>query len=152
MKRKRERLNWELLLKLTGRYRKDAERCLKSGAYFAGLVSVRAALEAILYARFLLELFDMPAKERKELGIKVKGNFIEIPEGASLYELIYTAHKSGLLTKEGFEAAERIRKWGNKIHCSQVANKEKLPRIDKRHLQARLDDFAIVSKELFESI
>ena len=56
------RVNWSLLLKLVQKYKKEAEICLESKAYYAGLVSLRAALETILIARFLLELFDWSKK------------------------------------------------------------------------------------------
>lgn len=64
---KRKRFNWNVLLRLVDKYRDDVERCLDAGAYFAGLVSVRAALETVLYARFLFELFDCDPAELKKI-------------------------------------------------------------------------------------
>jgi len=136
-----KRLNWKLLLKLVEKYKDEAELCLNFGAYYAGLVCMRAALEAILYARFLCEL-----------NIKITDNTVKIPEIAKLSELIYQAYEDGLLTKHGFEAAERIRRYGNKIHCTQVAGGKRLPSISKRNLKARLNDLEIVVKDLLKSL
>jgi len=149
---RKERFNWNLLLELVGKYREDANRCMNVGAYFAGLVSVRAALETLLYARFLLELFDEEPAELQKYGVKITGAIIEISGGVNLHVLIQEAHNQGLLNKTGFKAAERIRIWGNKIHCSQVASGMRLPNIGRKNLQARLNDLATVSDQLLETL
>ena len=72
----KRRFNWNLLLKLVHKYQADAEKCLDSEAYFAGLVSVRAALETMLLARFFLELFDWSEEELREYEIAIEGEII----------------------------------------------------------------------------
>lgn len=149
---KRKRFNWKLLIKLVNRYRADAEKCLEIGAYFAGLVSVRAALETMLIARFTLELLDEPQVELDEYGITVENDIVEIPGYVKLIELIQEARNQGLLSRSGYAAANRIRKWGNKIHCAQVAGGSKLPSIGRKNLQARLNDLNIVSEQLLRTL
>ncbi len=148
----RKRFNWNLLIKLVHKYRADAEKCLDSGAYFAGLVSVRAVLETMFIARFLLEMLDWPTKDLKKYGITVKDDIIEVPEDVKLMELIQEAYNIGLINKSGYSAANRIRKWGNKIHCAQVAGGTKLPSISRRNVEARLNDLAIVSEQLVRAL
>jgi len=150
----RERFNFNLLERLTEKYEVDARRCLKSRAYFGGLVCVRAALETMLLARFLLELFEWCEHELKQYGITVdeEGGVIEGVERIRLSELVKEAHKQGLLNKSGFEAAERIRAWGNKIHCARVAGGNRLPALSGRNLDARLDDLAVVARQLLDKL
>jgi len=62
---------WGTLLKLVNKYRTEAEQCLASGSYFAGLVSVRAALEAVLVARYLLHLYDCSEGELSKYGLRI---------------------------------------------------------------------------------
>lgn len=73
-------INWKLLLKLVYKYREEAEKCLDSKIYLAGLVSVRATLETLLQSRFLLELFEWSEEELKECNIVINGNKIEYPQ------------------------------------------------------------------------
>jgi len=149
---KRKRFNWNSLLKLGDKYRTDAEKCLRSRAYFAGLVAVRAALETMLIARFLLEVMEWSTKKRKQFGITVRHNVIEVHGEVRLYELIHEAYRQGLIDKSGWEAANRIREWGNKIHCGQVAGGKKLPVISGRNLKARLNDLNVVYDQLLRTI
>lgn len=139
-------------MKLVHKYRADAEKCLDSGAYFAGLVSIRAALETILISRFLLEVLEWPDRDLMEYGISVQGDIVEVPEDVKLKELIQEAYNQDLLNKSGYKAAERIREWGNKIHCAQVARGTRLPSISKRNIEARLNDLAIVSEQLEKTL
>jgi len=146
------RFSWNLLLKLIDKYRADAEKCLKHGAYFAGLVSVRAALETMLLARFLVEMFEQSDEYLSKHGVIVEDDIIKVPGDVSFWNLIEAAKNKNLLTKSGYKAAQRIRKWGNKIHCSRVAGASKLPSIGKRNLKARLNDLAFVSEELLKTL
>ena len=151
----KKKINWDVLLKLTNKYKKEAEICLEAGAYYAALVSIRAALEAALLVRFLLECFDLPEEELKEAGIKViNDSTIESIEGFyfELKELIETIYSLGLITKQGREAAHRIRVWGNKIHATRVANKNSLPKIGKRNAEARLKDLDFVINQLLRTL
>jgi len=149
---RRIRFNWNLLLRLVHKYQSDAEKCLESGAYFAGLVSVRAALETLLISRFLLEVLDWSESELEGCGITVKNELIEVKGLVTLKEIIEAIYEIGLLSKSGLNAAERIRVWGNKIHCDQVAGDERLPRIGRRNLEARLNDFDTVSEQLVQTL
>ena len=71
------KINWDLLVKLIEKFRDEAERCLDRGIYLAGLVLVRAALEAALQSRFLLELYSWPKKRLKKYNITINGNKIK---------------------------------------------------------------------------
>ncbi len=144
--------NWNLLLKLVDKYRTDAEKCLESGAYFAGLAAVRAALETMLFARFLLEMFGQSDEYLSKHGVVVKNDIIEVPEDVSLWDLIKAAKDQDLLTESGYKAAQRIREWGNKIHCSRVAGGSRLPNISRRNLEARLNDLSFVSEQLLRTL
>jgi len=145
-------INWELLLKLVHKYRDEAEKCLDSEIYLAGLVSVRAALESLLQSRFLLELFEWSEEELKKYNIVISNNRIEIPSMPNLKTLIDEAYKSKLISKTGFDAAHRIRKWGNKIHPERIANMTRLPKIGRRNLKARLKDLDLVVKQMLRTI
>lgn len=59
-----------------------------------------------------------------------------------LKTLIDKAYKSKLISKTRFDAAYRIRKWGNKIHPERIANMRHLPKIGRRNLKARLKDLS----------
>ena len=144
----KRRFNWNLLWKLVDKYHENAKRSLRAGAYYAGLVSVRAALETMLYARFLMEPLDWNTEELDDYGITVEGDMIEVPEDLRLHELIEEAYRQGLLSKSGYEAANRIRHWGNMIHCSRVAGGTRLPSVSRRNVEARLDDLDIVFEQL----
>jgi len=146
---------WNVLLKLANKYRKEAETCLEVGACYAALVSIRAALEAALLARFLLECFNFSEEELKEIGIKIIDDFtLERIEGFyfKLNELIETIYSLKLITKQGRKAAHRIRVWGNKIHATRVANKNSLPEIGKRSVKARLKDFDLIINQLLRTL
>jgi len=144
---------WDVLLKLTNRYKEEAETCLKAGAYYAALVSIRAALEAALLARFLLECFDLPEEELRKAGVKVIDDVtIEIAGRFYLDDLIEAVHFLGLITKQGREAAHRIREWGNKIHATRVANNNSLPKIGRRNVRARLKDLDFVMAQLLRTL
>ena len=144
--------NFELLRRVIHKYQEDAERCLQSRAYFAGLVAVRAALETALILRLLLELYDFSDIELRKCGLEVAGDTIKLPGKLNLKELIQTAYEANWINQSGFAAAERIRKWGNRIHCSRVASGKKLPAIGRRNLEARLNDLDIVSKQLLRTL
>ena len=105
------KINWDVLLKLINKYKNEAEICLETGAYYAALVSIRAALEATLLVRLFLEFFDFPEEMLEECNIKVIDDItIEITK-INLKDLIEIIYSSKLITKQGYEAAERIRKW-----------------------------------------
>ena len=149
----KKHINWDLLLKLVQKYRNEAEICLNSKAYFAGLVSVRAALETILIARFLLELFDWSENDLQKYDITITNDSeIELSWVPNLKTLIDEAYKQKLLTKIGYDAAHRIRKYGNKIHSVEVANMKRLPNISSRNLNARLKDLDLVINQLLKTI
>jgi len=145
---------WNILLKLADRYRSEAKHCLASGTYIAGLVSVRAALEAVLVARYLLELFGWSEEELSEYDLRVDETQ-ELLENVSphvLKDLIEQAYADGLITKSGREAAHRIREWGNKIHPERIAGQRSLPRIGRRNLDAKLKDFDMVVDQLVRTL
>ena len=152
MSPRKKRLNLRVLLKLAEKYRLEAEKCLEARAYLAGLVSVRAALEAMLYSRLLVGILDWSAKELRKFGITVRNEVVELPEETRLWELIEEAHKARCLDRTGFAAATRIRKWGNKIHCAEVAGGTRLPSISRRNLEARLDDLDVVIEQIGNSL
>ncbi|OAG28296.1 hypothetical protein [Thermodesulfatator autotrophicus] len=141
------------MLKLVQKYRNEAEICLNSKAYFAGLVSTRAALETILMARFLLELFDWSEKDLKKYNITITDdNEIYLSRIPNLKTLIDETYKAKLITKTGYNAAHRIREWGNKIHSVKVTNMKRLPNISSRNLNARLKDLDLVIDQLLKTI
>ena len=146
------KINWDLLVKLIEKFRDEAERCLDRGIYLAGLVLVRAALEAALQSRFLLELYSWPKKRLKKYNITINGNKIKVPFMDKLKTLIDEAYKQKLISKMGFDAAHRIREWGNKIHPNVIANSDRLPKIGGRNLTARLKDLDLVIKQLINTI
>lgn len=147
-------LYWNLLLKMFNKYRDAAEKSLGSGSYIAGLVLVRAALETLLKASFVIDLFDWSDEELKEYGIKINRQ-LEIIENITfphLKKLIDEAYKAKLIKETGHKAAHRIREWGNKIHVERVVEKKHLPRIGKRNLKARLNDLDLVADQLLNTI
>ena len=70
----------------------------------------------------------------------------------TLYDLIEEAYNLKLFSKRAYEAAHRIRKWGNKIHPAQVAYKNKLPNIGQQNLKSRLKDLNLVLDQLLKTI
>lgn len=145
---------WGTLLKLANRYRCEAEQCLASESYFAGLVSVRAALEAVLIARYLLELFDWSEEELSEYGLRIDEtkNLIGNVSLPILKELIEQAYTDGLIRKSGRKAAHRIREWGNKIHPERVVIQSTLPRVGRKNLEARLKDLDMAIDQLMRTL
>jgi len=147
---KKIKIEWNRLVRLANKYRRDAEKCLEHKAYFAGVVALRAALECILIARLLVELFDASDNKavRAELegsGFVVGDETIEIPEERiSLKRLIETCREAELLDDKAAKAAHRIREWGNRIHCLQVFKTGSIPSIRERDLQRRFRDLKIV--------
>ena len=149
------KVNWFLLSKLSQKYEDEAKICLSSKAYYAGLVSVRAALETILIARFLLELFDWSKEDLNKYKITISNDeTIKLSPKSmpNLKDLIDEAYNSKLISKTGREAAHRIREWGNRIHSTRVANKKRLPSIGERNLKARLKDLDLVLNQLLKTI
>ena len=142
------------MLELANRYRNEAEQCLASESYIAGLVSVRAALEAALVARYLLELFEWSEEELNIYGFHVDEDqgLLENVSLPVLKDLIEQAYTDKLITKLGRDAAHRIREWGNKIHPERIAGQESLPRIGRRNLQARLKDLDLVLDQLVRTL
>ena len=145
---------WEILLKLADRYRSEAEQCLVSGSYVAGLVSVRAALETVFTARYLLELFEWSEEELSEYGFRVdeERGLVEGVSLPCLKDLIDQAYTDRIITKAGRDAAHRIREWGNKIHPARIADQGRLPQIGRRNLQARLRDLDLVIDQLTRAL
>jgi len=145
---------WDILLKLADRYRSEAEQCLVSGSYLAGLVCVRAALETVFIARYLLELFNRSEKELNEYGFRVdeEQGLIEGVPLPVLKDLINQAYTDRIITKVGRDVAHRIREWGNKIHPVRIADQRRLPKISRRNLQARLRDLHLVIDQLTRTL
>ena len=150
----KSKINFNVLVKLIDKYRTDAEICLEAGAYFAGLVSVRAALESMLLSRFLLELYEWEPEELNKYEITMQEDLIEVARKdiPNLKTLIQEAFKAKLIGITGYQAAERIRIWGNKIHASRIASKDKLPNINSRNLKARIKDLDLVANQLLRSL
>ncbi|MEM3434243.1 MAG: hypothetical protein QXP27_08735 [Candidatus Methanomethyliaceae archaeon] len=144
------RIYLDQLLELMDRYRSEAERCLHSGCYIAGLVCVRAVLEAVLTARYTLELFDWTEEELSEYDFGVDHEQLRIdgPAMPHLKDLIDQAYKDRLITKVGRDAAHRIREWGNRIHPVTLTVRPEPPKIGRRNLQARLRDLDLVLHQL----
>lgn len=152
---KHKRLYFDILTRLAETYRKNAELCLEVGGYFAGLTSVRAALEVILYSRFLVGLLDLPPEELQALKVRISDSedVFDVPTAdPTLKEMIDVAKGKGLINESGRKAAHRIREWGNKIHGSQVACAGRFPAIGRRNLKARLNDLSIVAKQLLKTL
>jgi hypothetical protein len=118
------------------------------------LVSVRAALETSLTARYLLELFTWSEKELSEYGFRVdeEQGLVENVSLPVLKDLIDQAYGDQIITKIGHDAAHRIREWGNKIHSVRIAAQGQLPQIGRRNLQARLKDFDLVVDQLVRTL
>ncbi len=145
-------------LKLAIIYKRDAYKCLESKAYYAGLVAVRASLEALIKARILVDIFSYSKKELEKYNIEVdiekdllhfvKDKF-PFPNLKNLIDFIY---EEKLITKKGYTAAHRIREWGNKIHVDQVAYKKTVPYIKRKTLENRLKDLEIVLEELLDTL
>jgi|GEM_PF-1749531 len=155
----RIKIEWNRLLRLANKYRRDAEKCLEHKAYFAGLVALRAALEAILIARLLLIVLIAVAddeefrKEAEEAGVDITDDAIVVPEEKiGLGGLIETYKRMGLLDEKAAKAAHRIREWGNRIHCFQVFKAGAMPSVRKRDLQRRFNDLNSVVERLEETL
>jgi len=120
----------------------------------AGLVSVRAALETVFTARYLLELFEWSEEELSEYGFRVdeERGLIEGVSLPVLKDLIDQAYTDRIITKVGRDAAHRIREWGNKIHPVRIADQGRLPQIGRRNLQARLRDLDLVIDQLTRTL
>lgn len=69
-----------------------------------------------------------------------------------LKELVDVAYQNRLINKKGYEAAERIRKWGNRIHATEVAKNKHPPAIGRRNLAARIRDLKLVQSQLARTI
>ena len=151
----RIRIEWNCLLRLANKYRRDAEKCLEHKAYFAGLVALRAALETILIARLLLIIWDVATddeafnEEVRKSGIEITYDAMVVPEERiGLKSLIETCRRMELLDEKAAKAAHRIREWGNRIHCFQVFKAQAVPSVRKRDLQRRFNDLKIVIERL----
>jgi hypothetical protein len=141
-------MNFDVLLKLCEKYREDAEKCLEVGAIFAGLVSVRAALETIIYLRIHLGLSDLNDKEYSDLGIKKNNNEILIREFVRLSDLIKLFEENS----DEYKAAKRIVDDGNKIHCLKISENKDLESINSVLLKQRLHDLDLVINSLIDTL
>ena len=150
----KHRIQWDTFLRLIDRYRTEAERCLEYGVYLAGFACVRAALEATLAARYLVELWEFSETDLSSYGIEIHEDAgylcnVDLPV---LKGLIDQAGKNGLLGKEAVSAAHRIREYGNRVHPKRIAEGLRLPQIGRRNLRARLNDLDLVLDKLSETL
>ncbi len=146
------RINWNIFLRLINKYKTEAEKCLDCGLYLAGCVCVRATLETALESRYLIELWNFSEDELEEYDIEVNEDtgYLQNIDLPPLKELIEQAGKDGLFNKKAMDAAHRIREYGNTVHPTKLA--EKLPQMEKRTLQGRLNDLEFVIDELLKSV
>ncbi|RMD65434.1 hypothetical protein D6833_03010 [Candidatus Parcubacteria bacterium] len=152
---KQKSLYFDNLIRVANRYQKDAELCLETGAYFAGMAAVRAALETMLYLRVLAGLMDLAPEELQEIDVNVSNSgdvFHLPPKDPTLKEMIDVTKEKGLIKETGKKAAHRIREWGNKIHGSCVARTGRFPAIGRKNLKGRLNDLSLVAKQIMETM
>ena len=64
-------VDWKKILDAAELFREEADACLDAGITVAGLAIVRASLEALLLAFFLLHVFDASGEELKDWGIEI---------------------------------------------------------------------------------
>ena len=144
-------------------YELAAEKCLENNQTIAGLVTLRAALEASLIAALLLQLVYINEKDKGELqrdlgvvayfdGSKIKiGNLNQ--KDLTLYQLIEQV-LCPHVSKSVCKAAHRIRKWGNYIHVSLLFDfaPKPLRKPSTRNLKARLKDWELVKKAILRKL
>ena len=107
---------------------KEVKKCDESGAYLAGCILIGAALEHGLQA--MIRMYPHRVRAR---GYRVGRHW-------TLADLNNLARDCGWFDHEAFDAAERIRHHRNLVHPNWYAS-SKPPRITKRMLDARLEDY-----------
>ena len=144
-------------------YEFATEKCLENNQVIAGLVTLRAALEASLIAVLLLQLMHISEKEREELqrdfGLVVYSEKSKVRienfnrEDLTLHQLIEQV-LCPHVNKSVCEAAHRIREWGNYIHASRFFDFGSKPfrKPSTRNLKARLKDWELVKKALLREL
>jgi len=144
-------------------YELAAKKCLKNKQIIAGMVTLRAALEASLITVLLLQLMDMDINKKEKLqrdfGVVVysDGNKIRIEnfnrKDLTLYQLIEQV-LCPHVSKSACKAAHRIREWGNYIHASRLFDfgSKPLRKPSARNLKARLKDWELVKKALLRKL
>ncbi len=148
-------VQWSRLLAVANKYAEEAEACAEAGIPIAGLVSVRAALEAVLAALFLLYiLHDASDDEVAQWGFKrdQATELLTYSGQMNIWEMTDALNSyatRGWISKDAYNAAERIRKWGNLIHAENLAT-TRFPSV--RNLEARIKDLQLVSGELIKLI
>ena len=102
--RRRKRLTQTSIYRFVNRCRLELKKCEKTQAYLSALILIGAAVEYTLTAWMRAYPEELYRRRKK------------ITQHWDFKDLNRIAHEAGLFDREAFLAAERIRKYRNRVH------------------------------------